>query len=146
MSTNEVSPAPDIEVSTDRARLDVGLIHRFLSTSSYWAQGRSRPQVERSIEHSLCFGAYAGGEQIGFGRVVTDFTVVGYLMDIFVIPEWRGRGAGKRIVRAIVEHPDLSALPLLLLRTEDAHELYRRFGFVSPRNPRDLMARYQNPT
>jgi hypothetical protein len=81
----------ELEVSTDRTRLDVALIHRFLSASSYWAQGRSREDVERSIAHSLCFGAFASGGQIGFGRVVTDYAVFGYLADIFVIDQWRAR-------------------------------------------------------
>jgi GNAT superfamily N-acetyltransferase len=135
----------DLEISTDRARLDVGLVHLFLSTSTYWAQGRSLDEVERCIEHSLCFGAYASGEQVAFGRVVTDYTVLGYLFDIFVLPEWRGRGVGKRLVQAIVEHPDLRALPVMLLRTKDAHALYGQFGFASPRHPGELMARYSSP-
>lgn len=135
----------DLVISTDRALLDVGLVHRFLSTSTYWAQGRSLDEVERTIEHSLCFGAYASGAQVAFGRVVTDYTVVGYVSDLFVLPEWRGRGVGKRLVQAIVEHPDLRALPVMLLRTKDAHALYGPFGFVSPRDPGELMARYAKP-
>lgn len=134
----------DLEISTDRARLDVGMVHRFLSDSSYWAQGRSVEEVRRSIEHSLCFGAYASGAQIAFGRAVTDFTVFAYLADIFVLPEWRGQGVGKRLVQAIVEHPELQRLPGMLLRTKDAQTLYAQFGFVSPRHPAELMARYRS--
>jgi GNAT superfamily N-acetyltransferase len=130
-----------IEVSTDRARLDVALIHRFLSASSYWALGRSLEDVERSIAHSFCFGAFTSDGQIGFGRVVTDFTVFGYLADVFVIPEWRGKGVGRRLVRAMLEHPRLNGVGLML-RTKDAHPFYQALGFGPPRNLDELMARY----
>jgi GNAT superfamily N-acetyltransferase len=135
------SAAEGIEVSTDRARLDVALIHRFLSTSSYWALGRSREDVERSIAHSFCFGAFISDGQIGFARVVTDFTVFGYLADVFVVPEWRAQGVGKRLIGAMLEHPRLQGVGLLL-RTKDAHPFYRSLGFESPRNLDELMARH----
>jgi len=131
----------DIEVSTDRARLDVSLIEQFLNTS-YWATGRPRDVIERSIAHSLCFGVYTAGRQIGFGRVITDYAVFGYLADVFVLPEFRGRGVGKHLMKAIVEHPDVRRLTLLLLRTRDAHQLYTQFGFTTPDKPEELMARW----
>jgi GNAT superfamily N-acetyltransferase len=140
METRKSSAAEEFEVSTERS-LDVASIHRFLSTSSYWAQGRSREDVERSIAHSFCFGAFSSGAQIGFGRVVTDFTVFGYLADVFVIPEWQGRGVGSRLVRAMIEHPRLRGVQLML-RTKDAQSFYAALGFVSPRNFQELMARY----
>jgi len=130
----------DIDISTDPARLDVDLIHAYLTTS-YWAQGRSRETVERSIQHSLCFGAYQGGRQVGFGRVITDFAVFAYLADIFVVPEFEGRGIGKAIVRAMTADPRLQGLPLMLLRTRDAHGLYRQFGFDTLPRPEEMMAR-----
>jgi GNAT superfamily N-acetyltransferase len=139
-------PGNAFEISTDRACLDVAMIHSFLSTSSYWARGRSREDVERSIAHSFCFGAFASGAQIAFGRVVTDFTVFGYLADIFVIPEWQGQGVGRRLVRAMIEHPRLQTLQLLMLRTRDAQSFYTSLGFISPRNPLELMARYPERT
>lgn len=131
----------DIEVSTDRARLDVSLIEEFLNTS-YWAAGRPRDVIERSIAHSLCFGVYTAGRQIGFGRVITDYAVFGYLSDVFVLPEFRGRGVGKYLVKAMLEHPDVHGLKLLLLRTRDAQGLYTQFGFTSPDGPEELMARW----
>lgn len=131
----------DIEVSTDRARLDVSLIEEFLNTS-YWAAGRPRDVIERSIAHSLCFGVYSAGRQIGFGRVITDYAVFGYLSDVFVLPEFRGRGVGKYLVKAMLEHPDVHGLKLLLLRTRDAQGLYTQFGFTSPDGPEELMARW----
>ena len=131
----------DIDISTDRARLDVSLIEQFLN-SSYWAAGRPRDVIERSIAHSLCFGVYAAGRQIGFARVITDYAVFGYLADVFVLPEFRGRGVGKHLVKAILEHPDVQRLKLVLLRTRDAQGLYAQFGFTAPDGPEELMARF----
>jgi GNAT superfamily N-acetyltransferase len=134
-------PIDDFEISTDPARLDVDMLHRFLSTS-YWGQGRSRDVVERSIRNSICLGAYQGDRQIGFGRVVSDRAVFAYLADVFVQPEFRGRGVGKALVRAAVDHPELQGLSVFLLRTRDAHGPYRRFGFVALRAPDEMMGRY----
>jgi len=131
------------EISTDRARLDVALVHEFLRTS-YWAEGRQRTVVERSIEHSLCFGVYQGGRQVAFARVVSDRAVFAYLMDVFVVPEFRGRGISKALMRAVLDHPELQNLRLFLLRTSDAHGLYEQFGFRPVANPESLMA-IQNP-
>jgi GNAT superfamily N-acetyltransferase len=126
------------ELSTDPRRLDIALIHEFLA-ASYWATGRSRQVVERSIAHSICFGAYEDGRQIGFARVATDRAVFAYLMDVFVVPEHRGRGVGESLVRAVLAHPDLQGLKLIALRTRDAHGLYARFGFHALADPESLM-------
>ena len=131
------------EISTDRARLDVALVHEFLRTS-YWAEGRRRSVVERSIEHSLCFGVYHGGRQVAFARVVSDRAVFAYLMDVFVVPEFRGRGISKALVRAVLHHPDLQNLRMFLLATKDAHGLYDGFGFQPLADPTRFMA-IQNP-
>ena len=130
-------PAP-YEISDDPARLDVGLIHGFLA-ASYWAEGRSRETVERSIANSLCFGVYYGGQQVGFARVVSDRAVFAYLMDVFVLPEHRGRGVGKSLIREVLSHPDLQGLRLFALRTRDAHGLYAQFGFGPLPDPESLM-------
>ena len=130
------------EISTDPARLDIELIHRFLSTS-YWAEGRTRDIVERSLRNSLCFGAYAGVEQIAFGRVITDRAVFAYMADVFVVPEHRGRGVARALVQAMLDHPDLRELNVFLLRTKDAHRLYARFGFQPVPNAEELMGRYR---
>jgi GNAT superfamily N-acetyltransferase len=132
--------APDIEISTDPSRIDVDMVHEYLRTS-YWAQGRSRATVERSIRHSLCFGAYHSGRQVGFGRAITDYAVFAYIADVFVLPEFQGRGIGKAIVRNMMEHPQLQGLQLMLLRTRDAHGLYTPFGFEPLPRPDDMMAR-----
>jgi len=117
------------EISTDPARLDRDLIHRFLSEESYWARGRGRDVTERSIDGSLPFGAYRAGEQVGFARVVTDGTTFAWLADVFVVRPHRGRGLGKRLVQTVLEHPELRSVYRWVLGTADAHELYRRFGF-----------------
>jgi len=131
------------EISTDRARLDVALVHEFLRTS-YWAEGRQRAVVERSIEHSLCFGVYHLGRQVAFARVVSDRAVFAYLMDVFVVPEFRGRGISKALMQAVLDHPELQNLRLFLLATRDAHGLYERFGFRPLAEPERMMA-LRNP-
>ncbi len=115
-------------ISTDNARLDVGLIHEFLSQSSYWAKGRPLEIVQRSIEYSLCFGVYKGAQQVGFARVVTDRATFAWLCDLFIVEAHRGQGLGKWLVACIMAHPDLQTLRGFLLATRDAHELYRRYG------------------
>jgi GNAT superfamily N-acetyltransferase len=134
-----------LEISTDRARLDVDLIHRFLS-QSYWATGRSRETVVRAIQNSLCFGAYHGHEQVAFGRVITDYATFGYVADVFVVPEWRGKGVGKLLVDAIARHPDLQTLQTMLLATQDAHGLYKQFGFEVLGYPERMMGRWRPPS
>jgi GNAT superfamily N-acetyltransferase len=136
-------PPNTYEISTDRSRLDVGLIHDFLR-SSYWAKEIPRAVIEKSIAHSFCFGAYHDGKQVGFARVVTDFAAIAYLADVFVVPEHRGRGVSKRIMRAILEHPDLQGLRRFLLATRDAHGLYAQFGFKALAHPEDFMTMH-NP-
>jgi GNAT superfamily N-acetyltransferase len=131
-------PSDSYEISTDRARLDVGLIHEFLR-SSYWSPGVPREVVEKSIRNSLCFGAYLGPRQVGFARVVSDFATVAYVADVFVLPAHRGRGVSKRLMRAILDHPELQGLRRILLATRDAHGLYAQFGFEPLARPEYFM-------
>jgi GNAT superfamily N-acetyltransferase len=119
-------------ISTDRQRLDAGLIHDFLREDSYWAQERPHAVVEKSIEHSLCFGVYAGTEQVGFARVVTDYATFAWLCDVFIVKSHRGRGLGKWLVESVVAHPELGGMRLLILATRDAHELYHRYAGFEP--------------
>ncbi len=116
-------------ISTDVERLDVDLIHRFLSEESYWAQGIAREVVERSIENSICFGLYDASEQMGFARVITDRAAFAYLADVFVLPGHRGRGLGKWLIETVLSYPDLQNLRRFFLGTADAHSLYERYGF-----------------
>lgn len=133
----------DHTISTDRARLDVPLIHRFLSEESYWAKGRSREKVERSIESSICFGLYdRAGAQIGFTRVVTDRATFAWVCDVFVLPRGRGAGLARWMMETMLEHPELQELRRWLLGTRDAHELYAGFGFTPLADPSRFMERF----
>jgi GNAT superfamily N-acetyltransferase len=105
------------------------MIHRYLSEESYWAKHIPRDLVERSIENSICFGAYDGDRQIGFARAVTDAATFAYIGDVFVLAPYRGRGVSKQLMQAMREHPDLQRLRRWHLLTYDAHALYEQFGF-----------------
>jgi GNAT superfamily N-acetyltransferase len=133
-------------ISTDRSRLDVERVHRFLSTEAYWSPGVERDVVERSIERSLPFGVYTSdGEQVGFARVVTDYATFAWLADVYIESEHRGNGLGKRLVAEVLEHPDLQGLRRWFLATADAHDLYRRFGFGELRDVKRFMSRRDPP-
>ena len=122
-------------ISDDPARLDRALVHRFLSGHSYWAKGVSRAVVDRAIDHSLCFGVYRAGQQIGFARVVTDQATFAWLADVFIDEGHRGQGWSKKLVAAVLAHPGLQGLRRFLLVTLDAHGLYTQFGFTPPPFP-----------
>ena len=126
-------------ISDDKARLDRTLIHHFLSQRSYWAMNVPMEVVDRSIEHSLCFGLYKVGRQIGFARAVTDLATFAWLADVFIIEEERGSGYGKKLVAAIVAHPGLQGLRRIMLGTRDAHTLYAPFGFAALKYPERFM-------
>ena len=132
----------NLQISTDRSELDISMIYRFLSEQSTWAVGISRAIVERAIDNSLCFGGFVDGRQVAFCRVVTDFATFGNLVDMFVLPEYRGRGYARELMKAVLEHPSLQGLRRLTLATGDAHALYAEFGFTPPLRPDTLMERY----
>ncbi len=119
----------EYEISTNKDRLDVAMVHDFLSTKSYWAAGIPLDVVKRSIERSLCFGMYRGNTQVGFARVITDYATTAYVGDVFIVEGERGNGLGKWMVETIVNHPALEGLRLWFLGTRDAHGLYERYGF-----------------
>jgi GNAT superfamily N-acetyltransferase len=137
-----MSAAPIYSISTDRTRLDAALVHRYLSSDSYWARGVPLEVVERALRNSLCFGLYLQDQQIGFARVVTDGATFGYLADVFIVAGHRGRGLGKRLIAAVMAHPQLQGLRRFMLATRDAHGLYRQFGFTELKNPQVLMERH----
>jgi GNAT superfamily N-acetyltransferase len=117
-------------ISTDKEKLDIKAIHHFLSTTSYWCKNVPKSVVETSIQHSLCFGIYKAEEQVGFARIITDYATVAYLGDVYVLEEHRGKGLSKWMIALIMEHPNLQGLRRWILRTSDAHELYRKFGWA----------------
>lgn len=129
----------DYTLSTDPARLDVDTIHRFLSQEAYWAIGRPRQVVEKTIRNSLCFGVYYQGQQAGFARLVTDRATFAWLCDVFILPEHRGRGVGKFLISCIRRHPELQGLRRWLLATRDAHGLYSQYGFKPLDRPESMM-------
>ncbi|SFU70321.1 Acetyltransferase (GNAT) family protein [Polaromonas sp. YR568] len=131
-----------LRISTDKAELDVPLIHGFLAEQSTWAKGIPLATVERAIEHSLCFGGYLGSSQVAFARVISDYATFGNLVDVFVLPAYRGKGFSKVITQAVLDHPQLQGLRRFTLATGDAHGLYAQFGFTPPLRPQSLMERY----
>jgi GNAT superfamily N-acetyltransferase len=140
-TTGEEWRQGEYSISTDSSRLDVGVIHGFLSKSSYWAAGREIEVVKRSLENSLNFGLYRGEQQIGFARVVTDYATFAWLADVFVLDDHRGQGLGKWLVEVILSHPRLQGFRRWTLATKDAHELYRAFGFRELKLPERWMER-----
>ena len=128
-------------ISTDRARIDLGVVHRFISEESYWGRGRPLEVVRRSVENSLPFGVYRGAEQVGFARVVTDYATFAWLADVFVLQGHRARGLSKWLMEVVLSHPKLQGFRRWVLATKDAHGLYRQFGFEELRRPERWMER-----
>jgi GNAT superfamily N-acetyltransferase len=120
----------ELNITSDKTKLDISFVHEFLANRSYWARGRSLSDVEKTIENSLCFGVYTpDGSQIGFARVITDYVAFAWLMDVFIEPGWRGKDIGRRLIHHILSQDSLKGVKGIGLRTEDAHGLYRKFGF-----------------
>ncbi len=122
----------EFTISTEKTKLDVGMIHHFLYTTAHWAIGRPMSVVRKSIDNSLCFGLYEGKEQVGFARIVTDAATVGWICDMFILPSHRGKDLGKWLVECMMEHPDVKGLRRILLNTRDAHALYIRYAGFRP--------------
>ena len=122
-------------VSTDREKLDLPLIHEFLSTQAYWCLNIPFETFRRSVENSLCFGVYQGDSQVGFARIISDYATVAYLGDVFILPEHRGKGLSKLLIGDIMTHPSLQGLRRWVLLTRDAHALYRQFDWRPIANP-----------
>jgi GNAT superfamily N-acetyltransferase len=119
----------DYCISTSKLKLDLPLIHQFLSTEAYWSLNIPFGKVQQAANQSLTFGVYHQEKQIGYARVISDFTTVAYLGDVFILPEYRGRGLSKWLIETIMHHPSLLELRRWILLTADAHELYRKFGW-----------------
>lgn len=130
----------NLTVSTDKSRLDIKAIHAYL-TKSYWAKGRTMEAIQKSIDHSICFGAYLNNEQIGFARVVSDQTIFAYMMDVFIFEKHQENGYGKRLIQAIMSYDDLLDVENWFLRTMNAQGLYQQFDFEELENPERSMAK-----
>jgi len=129
-------------ISTDNERLDLPLIHDFISNQSYWGQGRKIETVQRSLDHSVNFGIFKDDQQVGFGRVVTDYATFAWVADVFIVEAHRGQGLSKWLMGSILSHPDLQGFRRWVLATKDAHELYRPFGFRDLKRPERWMERH----
>lgn len=129
----------DFSISSDPERLNLVWVHQYLANDAYWASGITFPVFQKSIENSLCFGMYLNSEQVGFGRVITDFATFAYLADVFIAENQRGKGLGKWLVEHILGHPDLQGLRRWMLLTSDAHGIYEQFGFRLVKHPEMVM-------
>lgn len=145
LSMNEHWQRGAYTISTDKARLDIGVIHAFLTTS-YWAEGRSIETIRVSIENSIAFGVYNGDEQVGFARVITDYATFAWIADVFILEGHRGQGLSKWLMEVIISHPELQAFRRWVLATKDAHDLYRKFGFTELKLPERWMERHDPNT
>lgn len=125
--------------STDKSKLDLSYIHHYLSKESYWAKKIPIDIVKKSIEGSLCFGVYFNNQQIGFARVITDYATFGYLADVFIDKDYRGKGLSKELMKFIMEQDVIKILRRFMLATLDAHSLYAQFGFESQEGNKRLM-------
>ncbi len=128
-------------VSCDPAKLDVAVVAEFLN-SSYWSKGIPLETVEKSLNGSLCFVLLDGERQIGLARVISDYATIAYLGDVFVLPEYRGKGLSKWLMECVVSHPNLKGLRRWILATSDAHGLYQQFGFTALKRPEIFMERH----
>lgn len=135
----------EVILKTGKENMDVKMIHRFLNEDSYWAKGISYALVDHSLAHSFCIGAFVNGEQVGFGRVITDYYTFGWFADFLVLPEYRGKGISKKMLSYILEQPWSKRLRRKMLNTSSAHGLYRQFQFTEITNPSYLLEIY-NPT
>ena len=117
-----------ITVSTDKSKLDIPFIQNFLK-DVYWAAGRTMEEVQTTIDSSFCFGIYLDDKQIGFCRVITDYVVFAYVMDVFNIEEHRGKGYSSMLINAMMTEPKLQQVKIWRLATSDAHFLYKKFGY-----------------
>ncbi len=133
-----------IEITTDADRFDRDRLHGWLS-GAYWSRGIPRQTLDKAIDNSLCFGALRDGELVGFARVVTDRATFAWLCDVFVGEDARAGGVGKRLMEAVMAHPDLQGLRNFMLATRDAQGLYSRYGFVPLDQPERFMAIRHRP-
>jgi len=129
-------------ISTDKKKLELNVIHEFLSQEARWSLGIPLETVAKSITHSLCFGAYLDSNQIGFARMVTDYATFGNLVDVFVLQAHRGKGICRQLLQAVNEHPELQGLRRITLATSDKKSLYTKFGYTALIRPEIFMEKF----
>jgi len=129
-------------LSTEKTRIQLDVVHHFLDQESYWARDIALDVLKTAIQHSLCLGVYLpDGSQVAFGRLITDYATFGYLADIFVLPEHRGKAIAKEMMKYFCDIADQCGLRRLLLTTRDAHGLYGQYGFIALPHPESMMSR-----
>ena len=133
----------EYNISDDKSRLDLKLIHNVIS-NSYWAKGRSFEEIKRSIDNSICYGIYFADKQVGFARVLTDFVTIAYLMDVFIIEEQRGNGLSKILLEEVLFDSRFENVKKWVLVTKDAHSLYERYGFGEMKNSGKYMEKIKS--
>lgn len=131
--------AKGYEISTDQTRIDFDMVYHYLCNESYWAKGIPVEKLKKAINHSMCFGLYQDGRQLGFARVITDEATFAYICDVFILEGFRGYGLSKWLIQTIKNHPDLQGLRRWSLATADAHGLYALFGFTTITRPEKWM-------
>ena len=134
----------DFLITTDKTKLDIELIHHFLSTQAYWCKGIPIDKVQTAAENSLNFGLFHHTKQIGYARIISDFSTIAYLGDVFILPEYRGQGLSKWLMEQVMAHPNLQGLRRWILLTGDAHGLYKQFGWAEIVRP-DIWMELHNP-
>jgi GNAT superfamily N-acetyltransferase len=132
----------EVIIKSGKENMDVKMIHRFLKEDSYWAKDISYELVDLSLTHSFCVGAFVNGDQVGFGRVITDYHTFGWFADFLVLPAYRGKGISKKMLSYILEQPWSGRLRRKMLSTRDAHGLYRQFQFKALVNPSNILEIY----
>ena len=128
----------EYQIRSDKSSMDINAIHSYLSRS-YWAKNVPKTIVNKAIQNSLCFGVFYHTTQVGFARLITDSATFAYLADVYILEEHRGKGLSKKLLEAIIKHPELQGLRRMMLATADAHTLYEKFGFKSLASPQKLM-------
>ncbi|MFS0491276.1 GNAT family N-acetyltransferase [Leadbetterella byssophila] len=131
-------------ISTDPRKLNVGAIHHFLCYHSSWSKGIPLDRVQKSIDQSLNFGVYDEDRQIGFARVISDYSTIAYLGDVYLLDEYRGKGLSKRMMDTILGHPELQGLRRWILLTNTAEWLYEKYGFVKVPHPEWYMEKFNS--
>jgi GNAT superfamily N-acetyltransferase len=136
----------EFTITTNSARFDVDMLYDFLSKQSDWAEGASRQSIEDTLEDSLCFGLFYGRRQVGFASIITDFRAFAYLSDVFILPAFRGEGLSKWLMESILTYPSLKNISSWMLVSENAKELYAKFGFKAANDGSGQMEkRHQKP-
>ncbi len=126
-------------ITTDKASIQVERVHQWLSQESYWSKNIPLSVVQDSVEHSFCMGAFYKGQQIAYARCITDYTTFAYVADVYVEEAYRGRGLSKKMMDLLMEQDWMQRLRRIMLATLDAHELYKKYGFVTPAFPERFM-------